>query len=227
MSGLYTLNLNSEVGCDSIVELYLMVMSDTLFTEERTLCSNELPYVWNGQTLTSAGVYNTGVASSLGCDSIVQITLSVLEVSNTNDYVEIAFEELPYTYNDTVFGVDTKLGVSSYDFHYTASNGCDSVHSLTLKVEEPVGLVQVRETEFSIYPNPVKLHGEVMVDGNFTETEMEGMVVEVYNSLGQGVKTIRPNTMPVRIDGFDASGVFSVRITTADNRVVYGKVVVR
>ena len=63
MSGLYTLNLNSEVGCDSIVELYLMVMSDTLFTEERTLCSNELPYVWNGQTLTSAGVYNTGVAS--------------------------------------------------------------------------------------------------------------------------------------------------------------------
>ena len=108
-----------------------------------------------------------------------------------------------------------------------SDNGCHSTHTLTLFVKEPVGLVQVSNSEFTLYPNPVKRYGEVMLDGNFTEIEIKGMVVEVYNSLGQSVKTIRPVSMPVRIEGFDAAGVYIVRVTTSDNRVVYGKVIVK
>ena len=182
MSGLYHQYLTSAIGCDSIVELYLMVMSDTTFLEERTICASELPYSWNGQTLTAAGTHTAGVPSSLGCDSTVLLTLTVLAETHTTDYLELAFEELPYTYNDTIFGVDTKLGASAHVFHYTDANGCDSTHTLTLVVKEPVGTVEVENADMSLYPNPVKRDGQVMVDGDFTEAEIDGMVVDVYNS---------------------------------------------
>ena len=91
-----------------------------------------------------------------------------------------------------------------------------------------VGIAVVTENIFELYPNPIKRYGEVTVNANFSETEMSnGLKIEVFNAVGECVNSFRTNVMPIRVDGFDVSGVYIVRVTTTDHRMIYGKLVVR
>lgn len=42
-----------------------------------TVCSNQLPYSWNGQSYINSGLYNTTVSAMEGCDSILTLDLTV------------------------------------------------------------------------------------------------------------------------------------------------------
>ena len=45
--------------------------------ETITLCASSLPYNWNNQSITAAGVYTATIISAAGCDSIVTLHLTV------------------------------------------------------------------------------------------------------------------------------------------------------
>src|SRR5690606_4289645 len=57
-AGTYDLTLISSAGCDSIATLVLIVNDVLTSTTEVTICENELPYTWNGETFDVAGTYN-------------------------------------------------------------------------------------------------------------------------------------------------------------------------
>ena len=125
---------------------------------------------------------------------------------------------------------DDKTGITTYIFRGLDMNGCDSTHTINLNVMDTTtnGQFDITENFFELYPNPINRYGEVTLKANFTETELSnGLTVEVFNAVGECVNTIRPTALPIRIDGFDASGVYIVRVTTSENRIEYGKVVVR
>ena len=214
-------------GCDSTVVLNLTVKGGAVGATDRVQrCQSDMPYTWRGTSYTTGGQYYDTLVSASGCDSIVSLILTVMPEHNVTDQHTIMETDLPFNYMDTVFGTDTKRGVTTHVLKRQTAAGCDSIVTLTLTVLT-VGLNNVTDGYFEIYPNPAQREQLITLNANFTEAELEGMVVEVFNSVGECVKTMKPTALPIQFSGFDSSGVYLVRVTTASGRVVYGKVVVR
>jgi len=97
VSGNYTLNLVNAAGCDSIVNLALAVIP-SVTDLEYTICEDESVTI-EGITLNQNNTNETFVYESLlGCDSIVNIQLTVDQNCNEeNNENEIAlFEDFPF-----------------------------------------------------------------------------------------------------------------------------------
>lgn len=126
-------NALTAAGCDSIVTLSLLVNPVKNHTVFDTLCSNQLPLVWNGITVsiggTAAAVYNT--VSAANCDSIVTLNLTVKSSSSLLVKDTICQNELPYSWNGITV---TTGGVSAATYTVNNANGCDSVVTLSLYV---------------------------------------------------------------------------------------------
>lgn len=74
-----------------------------------------------------------------------------------------------------------------------------------------------KDSEISVYPNPVR--DRVVIEG------IEAVEIQVYNTLGQVVKTVRgTNEIPV---ADLPQGVYMLRVTDADGKVYTNKITVR
>jgi hypothetical protein len=74
----YTLNtpiIGSKLYLDNFTLNYC---TSTTTNINETICDYMLPYTWNGVTFTSAGNQSAPLTSSLGCDSIVNMSLTVV-----------------------------------------------------------------------------------------------------------------------------------------------------
>src|SRR5207253_2046497 len=98
-AGTYTTNLISAAGCDSIATFVLTVNSVLTSTTNTTICNNQLPYTWNGQSLTAAGTYTANLISAAGCDSIATLVLTVSATLTSTTNTVICNNQLPYTWN--------------------------------------------------------------------------------------------------------------------------------
>ena len=126
-AGVYTLNLQTVNGCDSVVTLNLNVnpvYNTDLFA---SICEGEV-YNENGFNVNEAGVYSRTLQAVNGCDSVVNLTLSVNPIFNTNLSAFICEGE---TYSENGFNV-SEAGV--YTQTLTSVNGCDSIVTLSLNV---------------------------------------------------------------------------------------------
>ncbi len=122
-------------GCDSTTTLNLIVNPLITATENLTICSNQLPYTWNGQSITAGGnaVATFTMPSPVnGCDSTTTLNLTVNPVKNAAENIVICADALPYTWNgQTIMAGGT--AVASFTMPST-ENGCDSITTLNLTV---------------------------------------------------------------------------------------------
>ncbi|MES2619646.1 MAG: T9SS type A sorting domain-containing protein [Bacteroidota bacterium] len=112
--GIYTDTLIAANGCDSVVTLQLEVNSAFNIHLGDTICQGD-SYLFNGQNLTSAGVYEDTLVSEEGCDSIVTLNLTVLVCSGIEQVSaqkEILLYPNPAT-NSITISVDKNLIGSS------------------------------------------------------------------------------------------------------------------
>ncbi len=127
ISGIYRDTLVSAGGCDSIVTLTLTVVDEVLETIAAEICQGD-QYLFAGINYSTSGVYRDTLMSTGGCDSIVELTLTVLDGSEQNITAEICEGE------SFVFGNSTLTASGTYRDTITASNGCDSIIILELTV---------------------------------------------------------------------------------------------
>ena len=126
-AGVYTQNLQTVNGCDSVVTLNLNVnpvYNTDLFA---SICEGEV-YNENGFNVNEAGVYSRTLQAVNGCDSVVNLTLSVNPIFNTNLSAFICEGE---TYSENGFNVSE---AGTYTQSLQSILGCDSVVTLTLNV---------------------------------------------------------------------------------------------
>ena len=126
-AGVYTQSLQSVNGCDSVVTLNLNVnpvYNTDLFA---SICEGEV-YNENGFNVNEAGVYSRTLQAVNGCDSVVNLTLSVNPIFNTNLSAFICEGE---TYSENGFNVSE---AGTYTQTLQTINGCDSIVTLTLNV---------------------------------------------------------------------------------------------
>ena len=127
--GNYYKSLPTVHGCDSAFYMTLTVNPTYEINDTKTICDNELPYLWNGVTFTEAGTQTVTLTSSLECDSVVTMNLIVNPVVYGVDGWTICASELPYEWNGVTF---TEAGTQNATLD--AVNGCDSVVTMTLTV---------------------------------------------------------------------------------------------
>jgi len=135
-TGIYFDTLQTaELGCDSVIQLNLIVKPSYFFEEEVDVYGNQM-HDWQGRSYQNlpAGQYVVydSLISILGCDSIYQLTLNVYAqyASYINDTTCLG---KPYTqYGFNITPLVTGLWLDTLTF--MAQANCDSVIYLTLWV---------------------------------------------------------------------------------------------
>ena len=110
-AGEYRDTLLTEKGCDSIVTLHLNVLKKYYNTVDRSIYEGDT-VMFQGQEYSASGAYPVRFTSSYGCDSIIELRLTVMRLYD--DSISVCANALPYLwrgqtiyesgiYRDTVY----------------------------------------------------------------------------------------------------------------------------
>ena len=123
-----TINFSSTFGvCDFSQSVEVTVLTEDPTLLDFDLCPGDSLMI-NGNMIGAAGNYLVSEQSVLGCDSIVDITLTVL-----SDIIQIENANICQGESFFVGGADQTVG-GDYEDIFTASNGCDSLVTTFLTV---------------------------------------------------------------------------------------------
>ena len=138
-AGTQSVTLQTVAGCDSVIAMTLHVSNTYQQTEQRTVCQDELPYVWNGVTFHNAGTQNVTLQTVAGCDSVIAMTLHVSNTYQQTEQRTVCQDELPYVWNGVTFH-----NAGSQNVTLQTAAGCDSVITMTLHVSNVYQLTEQR-----------------------------------------------------------------------------------
>lgn len=124
--GNYSVVISTPAGCVLSEELNLTIPILT-GEEEATICEGEV-YSTNGEDYSVAGEYNYTLISTQGCDSIITLSLTVLEGNITSLSPTICNGEM-YSIDEDIL---TEGGIYSYSFE--TDDFCDSLVIVELTV---------------------------------------------------------------------------------------------
>ncbi len=154
-------------GCDSIINVSLNYLQVDTFILAQTLCAGESltigSTIFDENNLSGLGIITGGAMN--GCDSIVQVDLSLLDVSaNTSTLLLELCEGQDTVINGTVYSSNNLIGTEVLT--NAATNGCDSIVNVTVDVVAP----------------PTRTIGRTLCEG---ETfEFNGTVYDQSNPIG-------------------------------------------
>jgi gliding motility-associated-like protein len=140
---------NMTTGCDSIVEKYLVDLTDDIGITflDANICIGD-SFDFDDRFIMTAGTYLDTLISSIGCDSIIELNLTVLETSETSIVEEICSGD------NFIFDQDTLINPGIYVDTLINILNCDSIVVLDLIVNENTESfidVSICENEFYIF----------------------------------------------------------------------------
>ncbi len=135
-TGVYTTELLNYAGCDSIVVLDLFVQEVQMTMLDSTICLGDSAVIGN-QAYFTTGVYTDTLQTTvLGCDSIIELSLTVLDPVFTNISPVICNGE-DFSIGDSLF-----TATGTYTVPLVAATGCDSIVRVNLQVLNPQAVIQ-------------------------------------------------------------------------------------
>jgi hypothetical protein len=131
-SGTHTATIPNSVGCDSVITLNLTINQPTTATVNHSACNT---YTWpiNGQTYTTSGVHTATIMNAAGCDSVITLNLTI-NTPTTGTDVQTAC--VSYTWIDGVTYTASN-NTATHTIVGGNSNGCDSIVTLNLTINNP------------------------------------------------------------------------------------------
>lgn len=137
--GTFEMTFPASNGCDSTHTIVLSVEEEINTSEELSVCNGQSITIF-GNEETAAGSYAMTFTSTSGCDSVHTIALTVLDTFATSETLQVCEGE-----SANIFGNDeTEAG--DYSMTFTAENGCDSTHTITLEILETFATSEMRST---------------------------------------------------------------------------------
>jgi hypothetical protein len=188
-SGTYTAQLNNISGCDSVVQLQLIINTTDSIYETIIACSD---YTWpaNGNNYTSSGSFTFTLYNQQGCDSVMSLDLQIIPAVFQSQQVSIC--------NGNTFqvGTNTYSNSGTYIDTLTSASGCDSIVTTILNVISCSGIISIENHTFNMYPNPTSdvLYFEYTLD------DFKIMVVDIFELTGKKIVAYEINQNPAIID---------------------------
>ena len=167
-AGEYEASLLTDSGCDSIVQLTLIVneVLETLLVE--SICRGTSFMVGN-TSFSETGTYENTLQSSAGCDSIVRLNLSVLEIVEEIEHITLCKGEV-YSVGDKDYNQ-----TGSYTIPLVSSGGCDSLVHLELTIVDEVTFGEAKAGINQVTCNDIVQLTANLQPGTFgTWTTLEG-----------------------------------------------------
>ncbi|MBI1193111.1 MAG: T9SS type B sorting domain-containing protein [Bacteroidetes bacterium] len=130
-SGIYVETGVTAAGCDSVVRTMVTVLPVSASVRNVVLCNGDSLFV-GGTWVTGAGTYLDNLTTVAGCDSVVQVNLSILPVSVRNVPVLLCGGDSAFLAGQWVHSA----GV--YPLVLTGANGCDSTINYFVSTGNPV-----------------------------------------------------------------------------------------
>lgn len=166
-TGNYSVTIRSAQGCDSTINLSLLVIPNKSTDISRTICEGQSVSIGN-QTFSTAGNYAVTLSSAQGCDSVVHLSLLVNPKKTTNISRTICDG------GSVSIGNETFTTSGNYSVTFQSAQGCDSIVRLSLTVN-PVKRTQLNYTVCT---------GTVITIGNQPFSTSGNYTVTLSSSLG-------------------------------------------
>ena len=125
-AGIYRDTLLTSNGCDSILVLTLVQNMSSFEPIQAQICAGDT-YLFEGTPLSATGIYRDTLPNSVGCDSIIELTLTVNPAIQENVQASICPGD---TYPFANMNL-TSAGTYRDTF---VLNGCDSIVALQLTI---------------------------------------------------------------------------------------------
>ena len=126
-SGNYTVTLQTQAGCDSIINLALTVNPTYRMNRSETICYGQNITI-GSQTFNETGNYTVAFQTQAGCDSVINLALTVNPIYST-----LRSESICQGQSITI-GSQTFNETGNYTVTLQTINGCDSIINLALTV---------------------------------------------------------------------------------------------
>ncbi|MCQ2348526.1 MAG: hypothetical protein MJZ65_04980 [Paludibacteraceae bacterium] len=140
-------------GCDSVYRLLLIEDKTYFYTEEQTVCEENLPYPWHNMVIYNSGTYYDSLSTQFGMDSVYELNLTVYPKFFQIQTINTCSDE-GYTINDKHFD---HSGV--YIDTLRTQFGCDSV----IEYHVNVGTSFVIDEQMHMGPKAeIEWHGQTL-----------------------------------------------------------------
>ena len=137
-TGTYTDTLLNHLGCDSLVILDLQVHQSDSIQIQKVICEGESVQIGDS-VYSQTGFYSNILTNQHGCDSVVNLQLTVNPVQKSISEAEICEGE-EYLFQGNYYDVQ-----GNYSDTFTNQYGCDSIYMLNLTVH-PTDRIVFRDT---------------------------------------------------------------------------------
>ena len=185
---------DNGTNCDSLIYYTLYICRNTEAFQDTTICANNLPFRWNGQSLQSEGDYTAHFFTACNSDSILHLSLSIIDtavriVPLTDNFCETFTEELTVITNlpDYVWSTGaTSTNIIAQDpglYTVTAWNGsCSNEAQYAIKACDLVMFLPNTIT-------PSKLDGtnDVFSIPERTQYQIGTFEITIFNRWGETV----------------------------------------
>lgn len=220
-TGTYTRSYSTAKGCPVNETLHLTVNDPIIVTHYDDACEGYPYYNYGimGATITHDTIIEVPGKRADFCDTIAYVHITFHATDSSDIYKTINRGDI-YNWDGTDL---TEPG--DYPAVFRSIYNCDSVVTLHLTVlpDDGSGIENVTSVKIDVVPNPVTAGMTAYVHGDFGEVEN----VEILNNFGQVIDRFVPSTYPIEIRGIEASGLYFVRINTADGNVYTEKLIVK
>ena len=198
-TGVYTQTIVSAAGCDVEYTLDLAVNEVVVSDLTEMICAGESITI-GGDTYTETGMYTNLMTSSAGCDSTINLNLTVLDPIETTDDIThdngsgigaidltVSGGMAPYTFNwsnnETTEDI-SGLGVGTFTVVVTDANGCSEEYSFFVDQLEAIFDVDAN-IALEIYPNPAPAGGQVNL--SFNISQQQTLKIQLYDNVGKRI----------------------------------------
>jgi gliding motility-associated-like protein len=209
VAGSYLDTLVNSVGCDSVVTLNLVMLSTSTGSIAASICSGT-SYLFNGINRFTAGLYLDTFVNSVGCDSVVTLTLTIRPTSTGSISASICPGSV-YLFN----GIN-RTTAGAYLDTFPNYLGCDSIVTLNLSIRP----TSSRSFSVSICPGSSYLYNGVnrSVTGAYLDTFTNYVGCDSVVTLNlfvylpvtrtQNITICNPSTITVGSNIYSTSGTF-------------------
>lgn len=207
-------------GCDSIVTVVVEVLPVSSTNLQVAICEGQ-SYPFNGQILTTSGIYTDTLSSANGCDSMLTLILLVSPAPEAHVFVTVIQGTV---YNGITISADTTIAEILTDM-----DGCISTVFTHFTVVPNSTQNLAQQIGFEVFPNPT--NGDFNI--RFNLKQQTGVSLKVLDVVGRAMKsgletrqfTSGEHTIKIGAEDWP-SGVYLVHFQT-DMGIVAARLVVQ